>query len=386
MPISRVRNPSEDLIDRVIQRLKTFSLCIVLEDKPHVAPYGDAESGGDPYFNVVDLKLKDIRDPDYYDTKFVSALVLQQGIGNLTGNNWMPRRGDLVLVAWLNHEKPIVLGNLYCIQQEPVNLPTSDDFYQDIIHKFTQWEEPVIDEANNPAYFPVPAERTNTTCQPICQKQFARNRDQMTTWECPHGVAGDDPQCFYCTSTNYPLEEGVDVLPGAFIRYISKEDYQPNGMDARDASKGEVARRFQFVHHSGSQSYFDDDGTWHLNNAVAQVEKGHIHAAPSGTLDGRSAPDSGTTGSRWKVYAPTDASDDTYAKSKSTTLAAELKHMDTDAGIKIYKNGAVRICNSAEASCVTIDAAGAITLAATSEVNIVAPTVNITGRLYTQEA
>lgn len=344
MPLPRIRQPTEDIIDRVIQRLKIFSLCIVKEVKPHKLPYP-----ADPYFDVCDIKLKDIRDPKYKDQKFVSCLVLQRQMGNLTGHNWMPSQGDLVMVAWLDNEKPVIIGQLYSVQQEAIVKPTSDDFYQDIIEKYTQPESPDLDDDLNPEYMPVPAERDNPTCQPVCRKQFAGNRDQMQVWECPHGVVGDDPTCMDCVNVNYPITAGVDTMPGTMIRYVSKETVQPDRVSGRDTAKGEIPRRFQILHHSGSELHFDEDGTVQLESALAQTQQGHILFKTDSTI--------------------------------------EIKNHLTNNVITIEPNGKITITASSEielnAPVLDVNCSDNITVNATNTITITAPEITLDGRTYT---
>lgn len=308
-----VREGTESLVDAYLAKPIAPAICMVDKIYPHQKAWN--MGAGDRKFNVVDIHLRDIREPpnDENDIKiYKRALVLQRYHGNACGTPWTPRVGDLVLVLYLHDNLPIILGTLPNIFQEPVCRPNSnEDSIYDMVCKICKWERPKRTKENeyNWTEHPFPSH------PPVCMKYFDDTRDCVLVHTCPHGYKGHDEVCENCNTVDY-----IDA--GTYLKVLS----------GNTNSKIDPNWRTKYHHITGSIVYFDYDGTIHIENKVQESPKGHIIFYPTGTIEMHSDHDE-NSGASVTVYAPEDPS----------TIAADMLHRDTGAHVRIYKSGVVEI-------------------------------------------
>lgn len=318
-------------------------------------PDGLNDSSG---YYVVDVMLRDKKDvANNYEKQavFERCNVLQRNVGYDCGNHWQPRLGDVVVIMRLhNSTTPVVIGQLYHLGQLPTMSPTDDHENTGYLFKYTQDEPPYgVDEYKNfliGDYYP-PAGRLHPTCRPVCSKIFSKNRDKMDVFECPLGFSGSDPECMNCVSTNYPIV-GADEFPTAMIRQISREDYQPDGMSAREPSLGEVPYRWQLLHHSGSSIHLDEDSTVQVESAYQTVQRGHLLFKSNGDI--------------------------------------EVKSHLTGNTITMTINGDITVTASSKvvinAPVLEVNATDYVDISAAKSITLEAPEIDIKGRTYTSES
>lgn len=266
--------------------------------------------------------------------------MLQRFHGNAYGSPWTPRIGDLVLMIFLADNFPIVIGNLVNIYQEPVCRPNSTDpntgrygpcgstdvpLY-DIVYKISHWEEPRCTSENEFNYTDHPYPRD----PPVCAKYFDCTRDCVIVHTCPHGYEGADPTCENCSTIDY-----IDA--GTYLKVLGPRQYYRGAESARAQSKIDPEWRVKFHHHCGSIKIYDEDGTIHEENKVAEDPRGHIHFDPTGTIDVHSEPQE-NKGAIMRVVADEDNLSDEHG-----LIAAELTYLPKMATVRIYKDGSIRI-------------------------------------------
>ncbi len=365
------REAVQDAIDRYMARPPPIEICEVMMVYPHRQPYPE-----DVDFDVVDVKLRDVRLPFAISkrvVKHVRALVLQRDIGNLRGNPWLPKVGDLVLVAFVQNEQAVIIGTLNNIFQEPVCRPTSNEQIYDIVYKICQYDRPRIDEEKNYIEHPQP------TRPPVCFKYFDRSRDTIFVHECKTGHESK-----YCNEC-----KGLDSIGcgSTYLSFRSSSDCGSESPDTCPECKGstcdgacgcskEPKRRVKFHHHCGSIQIFDDNGTILIENYVLQGEneipKGHIKWHPSGTIEIHSDHNE-NEGAQIKVYALDD-----------TNKAIELRNLSGTATITIWKDDRITVTGkSLDVSCDTanVSCGGPITLYSNTEIDLNAPVIKHNGEV-----
>lgn len=359
----------QDNADRQAGLISAMEIAEIIKIHPHIDIYP-----ADKFYMTVDLKIRDLKLPPRTpeeECKYVKINVVQRCIGNLWGKAWIPRKGDVVLIQRVKNSDAIyVLGQIFNKGQEPVVTQYDDDFNISSVDKWIQHEQPTENNTSfknfpEEEYLP-PSARDHPTNQPVCKKIFSRNRDTMCVYGCDHGYIGNDPHCKQCIRTGYVQTPEVMV-----IRTNSKETTNQDG-SARDSASPyfEKVRRFQMMHHNGSQQVWDEDGNLRWQNDVSKVEKGHIKMDPYGTTEIRSTPEAASDGSYARVYGPSDPATDAHG-----TLSIQAYDVGTGARVTIYKNGDV-----------TIYTTGAIGITSTSNITLTAPEIDIKGRLYTSES
>jgi hypothetical protein len=351
--------------DRVRTASNIFGIYQVINIRPHLEPYPSNK-----HYDTVDIQLRDTHKAISSESevvRFQKAYVLQRDIGNLSGYGWLPKIGDLVVVAFIGDKTPIILGQLYNDYQEPVvRVEGVDDEYNvSKIEKWTQFEMPQTKNANTEYLWvdhPQP-KQTVSNNYPICHKIFSTNRDEMSIHECEYGVYGNDPYCENCKRMGYPQA-------CTSIKTYSQESTNPDD-SARDDGKGEKARRWVLHHHTGSDFWMDEDGTIFLQNAVSDADKGYIKFNEYGTIITKSSKITDTsTGAYTKVISDTDTGE---------TNAVELKYIPTGTSVVITKAGKVVI--SCGTSTIDITQDGIISITSPTEVAVTAPTIALTGEV-----
>lgn len=409
-----IREATQDLIDRYMNRPYAIEICEVMMVYPHRQPFDNG--AGDRDFDTVDVKLRDVRMPPGSAEEIVKhnrALVLQRDIGNLKGNPWIPKVGDMVLVAFAQDEQAVIIGQLNNIFQEPVCRPTSNEKYYDIVYKICQHDFPATDEEYNYVNHPKP------TRPPVCFKYFDRTRDTIFVHECKTGHeskycndctgldaigcgstylmfrsscgCGSDSEADPGTSTdNCPDCKGTSCSGACGCTCPECIDNQHFGSCKCGAPecpvcKGstcggdcgcskEPKRRVKFHHHCGSVQIFDDDGTILIENYVLQgdeeVPKGHVKWHPSGTIEVHSNHNE-NEGAQIKVNSLDD-----------TDKCIELRNLSGEAVITIWKDDRITIsgkslsinCETASMTC-----SGLINLNSETEIGLNAPIIKHNG-------
>jgi hypothetical protein len=399
----------QDNADRQAGAIAPLELAEITEIYPHTDIYPSNKA-----YMVVDLKIKDLKalpttEAEY--CRYKKIYVVQRGIGNLWGDAWMPRQGDVVVIQRVkNSDAILVMGQLYNEAQEPVVTSYDTDYYISKVNKWIQHEQPQKWPNGTSAYknflpseYYPPSGRDHTTNQPVCEKIFSKNRDCMQVYGCDHGYQGKDPWCKDCIRTGY-----IERPEVAIIRTNSKETTNQDG-SARDPTKPkyEKARRFQIMHHNGGQMTWDEDGNLLLQNATlsgtTSTDRGHIQFTPTGQVHAKSTPDSNTTdGSQWVVYATSDSDSDAWG-----SVGAELKNIESGGRIRLYKDGGILVhaattvgaaekayiylaadgsalvSNSTNTATVSIGTTGDITINSPTLISLTAPEIDLNGVVYT---
>lgn len=257
-----VKERARDETARKRRTIPQRELCEVIDVHPHKEPYP-----ADKFFNVCTLRLKDQRDQKKRDIIRTRVNVLQRDHGHRWGRIWTPRKGDLVLVDFLDDERAVILGTLPSFQQEPVCRPMTDcechEEY-DEVWKLCQWEEPKRDgctpNSGNFVYFPEGK-------RPECFKWFHKKRDLIFVKNCIEGHI--DPTCKNCDDIDF-VQAG-----STWIKFFSDDT----------ESIRDPANRLKIHHISGSTLLFDDDGLVYLENRAGEAAKGHFKMFPDGEIE-----------------------------------------------------------------------------------------------------
>lgn len=247
-----------DVARRDDRRAGVFERCEVIAVYPHVSP-----APGDVTYNCVDLQLMDRpRDCKNNVIKRYDVPVAQWDHGKFRGTQWTPRVGDLVIIAWLTADEPMVLCTLPAHEQEPVCRSEADDQQQEIVHKIAPHENPTMDENGNFTIFPSPK-------HPDCYKYWPKTRDSITVFDC--AVGHNKPSC--CKDA--PCTCLDDHQASTCFKNFS--EISPTTIDK--------PWRFKFLHHVGSYWYFDDDAVWRICGKKSAVELGFIHHYTNGKME-----------------------------------------------------------------------------------------------------
>lgn len=339
-----------------------FERCEVIRVKPHVEP-----ALGDVSYNHVDVQLIDRpRDSQNRPVERHDVPVAQWLHGKWQGTIWTPRKGDLVIVAWLNDDVCFVLCTIPADEQEPVCRSQADDQQQEYVRKLSPWEMPKVNEDGNFVVFPPPK-------NPDCFKWWPKTRDSILVFDCKNGH--NHPSCNKCA----PCNRLDDIL---------SRNYFKNFSSISDTCLDEKWR-FEFHHNCGSEQIFDQDGTIQIQNKTScstcggtgctgtcatcggtklvQDElcptclgtgqepcstcssscgesKGHEHFYPEGTIDIHA----GDPQPHKEFNALADESDGVrlavvHRDDSSVTFSVEAKDFVTGAYIRIMKNGDINI-------------------------------------------
>jgi len=267
--VLNTRDRNIDSSRREDARKGTVDRCEVIEVHPHVDPFDGG--AGDRDFNVVDVQLIDRP----RDSSGAAPLVkrtrincLQHYHGCVQGDPWTPRIGDMVLIYWIKEREGLVIGTIPSVQQEPICRSEATSEHQEIVCKRAPWEQPGMNQDGNYVVFPLPK-------HPDCFKWWPITRDYITIHDCPYGH--NRAQC----DKKAPCTCLDDLQSGTWWKVFS--DISPTIYDK--------PRRVKFHHHCGSYYFFDEDGTVHLENRVAENPRAHITLYPNASVVIRSADD-----------------------------------------------------------------------------------------------
>lgn len=228
------------------------------EVHPHVNVAPD-----DQHFNHVDLNLCERTVPSSGEPVIRRDVpVMQRLHGKFQGTPWTPRRGDMVIVAWLNDDEPLVIGEIPSQEQEPVCRSMADGEQQEIVNKLCPHEDPELCELTKRfIHFPDPK-------HPDCFKWWPKTRDSIYIFNCAEGHAS--AKCDAQTPCNC-LDDHVSST--CFKNF---SDSSPTAIDK--------PLRFKFLHHCGSYWYFDDDAVWRIAGKKSK-ELGFIHHYANGKVE-----------------------------------------------------------------------------------------------------
>jgi len=265
---------------------------------------------------------------------------LQRGHANFAGHPWTPRKGDLAVVLWYGNEKGVVLGTIPNIQQETVCRPDNNDLCLDEVLKLCPAEDPL---RRNPegdfTEFPLPRD-------PVCVKWYderetGKGRDVTLAFRCKPG--NDRPQCDHCT--------GPDILKQdcTWLKWIS---------DVTLAADGDKPDRLKIHHKSGTTIFLDLDGTFYIENRVAEAPKAHFKLFPDGTV---------------QIQSRSNESGEVCG------LDGDGSGATSGARLKLFPNGEAILHNLNADAFVRIEADGNIHIKSPIKITLDAPLTHVTG-------
>ena len=273
--MANLKNRNKDSARRDDQRMGRFDRCEITRCYPHVSPFNKGD--GDLDFNVCDVRIinqNHTTNPAPYPR--VRLLCSQDfSHGRLQGHPWNPRIGDQVLIVWINDKEAIALCSLVSAQQEPVCRSCADEFDQEYVDKICPYPgEPGRDKNDNFIDFPKPRHPNCVKWWPIrpdnTREGFqAAAFDTLQIFDCPYG--NNRPECDYET----PCNSLDDIAAGTWIKNFCY----------RSPTSTDLPRRYKFHHHCGSFYYFDEDGTFHLENRVSENPRSRIKLYPNGKME-----------------------------------------------------------------------------------------------------
>jgi len=329
--------------ERLISRQMYIDYCTIVEIDKMGSPGVKCHSPDhQEYYNTVSLKIRSTKanNTDPNAIQHVNALVLQHFVGNLFGQPYTPRVGDLVAVLFMYNNMPLVLGPVATIQQEPVmRAPNEWDAKYDKVDKWCQWLKPSEDE--NKDYYDHPKGKI-----PICKKLFhgppkgipGPGRDYQTVWDCWLGNC--DPTCKFC--------EDIDSVPreqGQWEKVYSSQTESTEAPPSRWEHHAECGSYLRIESETGfSNEYSEGRGHIRLGNAVSEQKKrGHINYHPTGSIDIHSeheetSIDQEVLGARTLVTGPLMEWSDSYG-----IIAYEAAYLPLNAVIRIYRDGSIRL-------------------------------------------
>lgn len=354
-PLSSLTNS----VERLMSRLFYIDYCTIIDIDTKGTPGVKCHSPDNPkYYNTVSLKIRSTKynNENPAVVQHVDCIVLQRFTGNLFGEPYTPRVGDLVAVLFMYNCLPLVLGTVASIQQEPVfRAPTSDDARYDIVNKWCQWEMPSKDK-NFDFYDHKPGK------MPICEKLFHgpagldsvpphAGRDEQKIWDCQKGH--NEPTCADC--------KNIDSVPRDSEQWVkvystqTESEEAPNSRMELHARCGSYARMDS--ENGTSLEYSEGKGHIRIGNAVSESDKrGHInfkgnHESGAGTIDIHAEHEEVSfaaeqNGARMSVVNNQDSSVD---------FACETIYFDKSAYTRIMKNGQIVISTPEK---ITIESTG----------------------------
>jgi hypothetical protein len=339
------RDRTQDNDRRDVAGVGRAKIYQVLDVLPHIEPFP-----GDKNFNIVELLLKHrmIADGCVKDEPPIRKRVIcmQRDHGKHYGTPWTPRIGDLVVVITTYDEHPIVLGILSNEQQEPLCRPNSSGKCYDTVHKRARFKKPgqITDKDGKPLYpdyvdFPEPE-------HPDCHKWWHDFGDEVWCFECPLGHA--NPKCDVC--------DHIDKIVGCtFLKHFGRDTQ----------TETDKKYRVKFHHKSGSIFYFDEDGTVHLENKVAEARRAHITMHPDASIVMRSG-DADNENNGAYIYLAGH-----YGNEPGRVIIENAEHKFSR--IEISANGKIDI--KRDRTTITISESGAIILQSPTEINLNAPVI-----------
>ena len=288
-----------------------------------------------------------------------NVTVLNYGLlGHRFGHPWTPRAGDLVLVLFVMHYKPIILGPVNTNSQKPLmRAPTCLDAMYDWVWKWCQWRRPLIFDKNGDCSKHLPG------INGICAKIFhgpvtgepGKGRDLQMIFDCQKGNEGADEiegnqVCAKCMN--------IDSVPRkdeSWFKIYSKQTESCEAPNSRIEMHGRCGSYIRMENECStcisssscgkSKEYTEGRGHIRIGNAVEECEKrGHINFMPSGTIDVHSNHEetcisNEAHGARLTVvHEETNDLEDGHGP-----ISCDLTDLPTWATVRIYKDGCVKI-------------------------------------------
>jgi hypothetical protein len=336
------KNRYMDQSKRLIKRHIRLEICAVDSVEFHKEP-------NDHKFNTVTVIMRDRAkrlDPSksYYRAKLP---VLQNFMGgNHLGENWTPRKGDLVYVFFYKEREGIVLGNAWSWAEYPTCRPTE----YDQAAKGGQWMEPYQHpETGDFLKQPYPSGK-----KPYCFRWFhgpvtghtGPGRDLC--WMFDYCRMGDQtPSCKDCKTI-----DSLQRLKNQYFKFYSEETESRRAYPYRAEFHAHCGSFWMFESKDRptdeylSEVYTEGEGYWTLQGAKIEngieVLLGHMRHSPDGSLEGHSATSNNDDiGSKYKVYGPDSAVADQHG-----LIAWEVLNLEKKCMVRGYKDGAVRLRSS----------------------------------------
>ena len=387
--------------ERLISRQMYIDYCTIIEIDKLGTPGVKCHSPDHPeYYNTVSLKVRSTKanNTDPNAIQHLNALVLQHFVGNLFGQPYTPRVGDLVAVLFMYNNMPLVLGPVATIQQEPVwRGPNEWDAKYDLVGKWCQWLKPSEDE--NKDYYDHPPGK-----MPVCFKRFhgppmgvegGKGRDELTCWDCQKG--NTDPTCKLC--------ETIDSVPRSGEQWHKIYSTQTESSEAYNSRIETHARCGSYLrwesddeNEAGTTSSEYSEGIGHIRLGGAYTEnlKGfHLNVQGKNVNGDKGLGTFDLHTNHEEVVLANETSGvriaATHPEDDQVTWAYELMNFLTKSFVRCYKSGKLELvsCLDDDYSTITLDGTiGKITIdgsldvdiKAANTINIITPEiVNITG-------
>lgn len=291
-------------------------------------------------------------DPYPYLRRRVPSILQESYTGKHQGHPKVIRRGNALKAIFYKNEKPLILGPVESKFEPPVCRPdpyterTKMCQYRplrgcqdDELDFIKPYPEPKKPTCSNWQHGPCKGDKSDDEKEPCI------GRDWWFVWDyCQEG--DKEPSCENCTKIDYPKR-----CKNTWMKAYSDNTMSCEAPNRRWELHQKCGSYLRFDSETGkSKEYSEGKGHIRLGNAVCESDKrGHINFqgsenAEAGTIDGHSAHEevpipNESDGARWVVVAPTDnAYQDGYG-----TISADLMDLPTTSGIRIYKDGTVRV-------------------------------------------
>lgn len=315
--------------------------------------------------------------------------VLQGYSQKWAGEPYTPRIGDMVAVLFVHNQKPIILGTIPTDTQDPVcrspfdvhNYKAMDARY-DLVRKWCQWEEPTFNHNEEVTeHFPGK--------NPICEKIFHKNRDQIKVTDCKEGNKSACKCCKMLDHIKRCSNQWEKIYSCETCSSDPEHPYLPH-------KQSYTKKRHEWHEPSGSYIVLQNNpcgdsdygkGLIRIENATCEnCMKGHFNMDPKGTIDLHTKHCDNpyateNLGTRMSVVALED-----------TTVDHSFEAIDfyKNSFIEILKNGNITLSSLSGMSSIWIDGTTkTITLngidyieeIAGEEIELNTPLVHITGNL-----
>ena len=373
----------------------------------------------DPKFDVVTVMLLDepSNDVDCTDgsIKAVKKPIItdvhvgQHFIGNGFGSKWLPRVGDIVLLAWVENSGPVILCTLPHAYHEPVTTRTAALRYEGKLDPEYPnrhgWETNL--RGNYDKVFKWCQDLPNTLNKiwdgtfknhhmgehPLCAKITHDLRDMLVAHEC---ILGHKNRCEGCSRCDNLIETRnsenqnfwaivTSSLEEAIIPIIVGESLTKQCRDQRDPPSythvhfpsGSRICAFSKDHNLSGSNYSVDvpakEGRMWFENMVNHVFKGHFGLHPDGTFRASSRRNLNTG----ENDLATISAYGTCSEDPDKMGLIELLQILSGAFIRIWKDGKIALQTGSTKIELLKD--GKITIQSPTEVEIVAPTIKLNG-------
>jgi hypothetical protein len=341
-------------VERILGQHFRIEECTVLLTDSDGNPGVQNHSPDHPEFqNTLSIKPRSMKPGDWRKNQIKDCTILQNFTGNRFGHPYTPRVGDTVLVVWLGHRKPIILGPVVTDSQQPVMRgPNAKDAMYDLVWKWCQWLKPIQNQTTGDFHDHPPGQ--DATCIKIFHGPVTgvpgKGRDSQLVYDCQKGNICPDEKadcggCPSCNTIDSVLRSGEQ-----WVKNYSKETESEEAYNSRYEVHTRCGSylRFESDDHNPankpSLEYSEGIGHIRIGNAVNETygQKAHINFNPTGTVDIHSAFEEVSIehevlGARMLVTGADMIYSDSFG-----TIAQENIYLPKHAGTRIYRDGSIR--------------------------------------------